>query len=128
MIPLPDPKLVRPGPWVLAENPATHTMVITTLRDWKDGKGPQPLLYDAIASWKQQRTGSGRGGVVRWLGFKAEDVAIAHHLLSLLNTHRGLVLALQAICEGGDYGESGEVAKEALSAAGFPDGLPKWWA
>lgn len=93
MIPAPDMRLVPAGPFVLAENPFNHTLVLTTVRDWHDGRGPQPLLYQARAFWKQQRSGAGRGAGVAWLGYRPEDVAIAHLLLELLNARESALSA-----------------------------------
>jgi hypothetical protein len=87
MIPAPDPALVPAGPYVLAENEADHLLVITTMKDWGDGKGLRPQVFAPLVAWKQRRSGP-RGRPV-WMGFRPDDVAIAHHLLSLLNRGGG---------------------------------------
>jgi len=84
MIPAPNPDLFPPGPYVLVEDPHRHTMRITALRDWKDGKGPVPL-QSAIAEWTMARIRNPQGRTTGWRGFKPSDVAFAHHLLALLN-------------------------------------------
>ena len=91
-----DPKLVPPRPWVLALDYTGHYLRVTHLRDWGDGKGPVPLAGQGFVEFKQQKSGARRGTTAVWLGFKGEDVAIAHHIVRAVNAHEALVASLAA--------------------------------
>lgn len=113
----PDARFVPARPWVVALDHTGHYLRLTTLKDWGDGRGLEPLP-SAICTWKQQKVQVAKRMPI-WKGFAREDIAAAAYIQRAVNSHDKLVATLQRIAASGDYGECGELAEGALRELGL---------